>query len=144
MKHCSSIYIQNNICNFRRNNENIQHSKNSKKNDDYNYVTLNFSRSIFKNQLSEFVDFIDSKFVDFIDSKKRIDVRQHINQKQMFDFVEDEKFENFEIEFDLKSHDNIIFDKTKTSQTFQATSFLKRNIRNRNIFDEFFARINDS
>ena len=107
-----------------------------KKNDDYDYVTLNFNRFILKNQLSE--------YIDFIDSKKRIDARQHINQKQMSDFAENEKFENFENEFNLKSHDNIIFDETKTSQTFQATSSFKRNIRNRNIFDEFFVRINDS
>ena len=107
-----------------------------KENDDYDYMTLNFSRFIFKNQ--------SSKFVDFIDSKKRIDVRQHINQKQIFDFAENEKFENFENEFDSESHDDIIFDETKTSQIFQATSFLRRSIRNRNIFDKFFARINDS
>ena len=106
------------------------------KNDDYDYVMLNFSRFIFKNQLSE--------FVDFIDSKKRIDVRQHINQKQMSDFAENEKFEKFENEFDLESHDDTIFDETKTSQTSQTILFLKRNIRNRNIFDEFFARINNS
>ena len=79
-----------------------------KKNSDYDYVTLNFSRFILKNQLS--------KFVDFIDSKERIDVRQYINQKQMSDFAENEKFENFEIESDLKSHDDIIFDETRTSQ----------------------------
>ena len=107
-------------------------------------MTLNFNRFIFKNQLLEFVDFINSKFVDFIDSKERVDVRQHINQKQIFDFAENEKFENFENEFNLKSHNDIILDETKTSQIFQTTSFFKRNIRNRNIFDEFFVRINDS
>ena len=105
-------------------------------------MTLNFNRFIFKNQLSKSVDFIDSKFVDFIDSKQRIDVRQHINQKQIFNFAENEKFEDFENEFDSESRDDIIFDETKTSQTSQTTSFFKRNIRNRNIFDEFFVRIN--
>ena len=73
----------------------------------------------------------------------------------MSNLIENAKNEVFETESDSESHDEtisnqrvIIFDRVTVSlsiiKTSQETSIFRRSTRNKNIFDEFFARINDS
>ena len=120
------------ILKIQKNNEN-----------DYDYATLNFNRFIINHSMIT--------TTNFIDSKKRVDVFDISNQKQISKLIENAKNEIFEIEFDSKSHDEIIFDSTKMSieiikiSSKSILSFSsKRNSRNKNLFDDFFARMNNS
>ena len=119
------------ILKIQKNNEN-----------DYDYATLNFNRFIINHSTIT--------TTNFIDSKKRVDVFDISNQKQISKLIENAKNEIFEIEFDSKSHDEIIFDSTKMSIEIikilsKSISLFasKRNSRNKNLFDDFFARINN-
>ena len=119
--------------------------------DDYDYATLNFNRFDIKNHtINKATDFID-----FTDSAERVDVFQSINHEQTSDNAENAENEILENESDSESHDDtisnqkeIIFDQAtvsfSTATTSQISSSLKRNERKKNVFDEFFVRINNS
>ena len=119
--------------------------------DDYDYATLNFSRSDIKNHtIDKATDSIDST-----DSAERADVPQSTNHEQTSDNAGNAENEVLGNGSDSESHDDTIPDQEgtipdqatvppSTATTPQISPSLRRSERKKNVFDEFFARINNS